>query len=560
MGKKANKITSWIFSLGLGLIPMMTLGASSQAAEKIYFIYSPLMESLKIDSLKSFAETGNVPLDLKFYLDIVGADAEERQLLQTALTRKIDIDPVLLARSLKTDEGERLLESFGQVVNIRGGRNGKYALRGAIIKSAFEENGLTLLNVLDNLGVDVQVDLEQLFGFAENVSTILAGTERFIEEVEQLAKQEAKFAAVADYGQRPDLRKMGMFAVEMETWQLADQKRDRQFYAQIYRPQKPLGEKVPVILISHGLASAPEKHRNLAQHLASYGFVVVVPQHPGSDLAYLEEFAVGYQRQVSDLQEFVNRPLDISFTLDELERRNDTEFGGRLDLENVGIYGHSYGGYTALAVAGAFPTPNFEQLNEDCAAEWGIFNNALLLQCRALQLSPENYNFRDQRIQAVIAANPVNASIFGEAALSQIEIPIAVVAGSYDPATPFIFEQVRSFPWIRSEQKYLILEEGQAHVDISRLDLGITGLLDRIPRLNLPSPQLLNDYSEAIALAFFQVYTAEDNQYRAYLDPAYGQYLSQNEEFKTFMITQDSLPELEAAIAEFKQENQIDIN
>jgi predicted dienelactone hydrolase len=153
-----------------------------------------------------------------------------------------------------------------------------------------------------------------------------------------------------------------------------------------------------------------------------------------------------------------------------------------------------------------------------------------------------------------MAANPVNASIFGEEGLSEVKIPTAVIAGSYDPATPFVFEQVRSFPWIGASDKYLVLEEGQAHLDISTLDLGISRLLEQIPSLNLPSPELLNNYSEAIAVAFFQVYVANDEQYRPFLNPAYTNYLSEGEEFKALMITQESVDELAETIDQYVQD------
>lgn len=547
--KSQDNIVPKCFTLlGLGLLNIIFVSPSLHAAEEIDFIYSPLIQSLEVRSLEIFAEKGQITSDLKFYLNLVDANQEEQQLLKEALTKKVDIDPVLLSRVLRTDEGERLLNSFGQIVQIRGGRNAKFALRGAIIRSAFEEQGLTLLNVLQNVQVDIQVDLENLLGFANNVKIIIESTDKFVGEVERLSKEEAKKVRFIDYKKRPDLRQPNITEIKTETWFLEDVERDRKFYALVYQPQELVGENIPVILISHGLASEPESHSKLAKHLASYGFLVVSLQHSGSDLEYLEDFIAGYYRQTSELNEFIDRPLDITFMLDELERRNETDFAGRLDVKNVGIYGHSYGGYTALAVAGAFPVPNYTQLNRDCDAAWGIFNNALLLQCRALQLSSQSYNFRDERIRAVMAANPVNASIFGEAGLNELKVPTAVIAGSYDPATPFVFEQVRSFPWIDTPNKYLVLEEGQAHVDISTLDLGISRLLDRIPSLNLPSPELLNNYSEAIAVAFFQVYVANDEQYRPYLNPAYTAYLSEGEEFKAFMITQESVDELEQAI------------
>ncbi len=544
--------------IGGSFISTFALMPSLRAAEYIEFVYSPLSKSLEISSLEAFATDGTITSNLKFYLDIVDASDAEKELLRTTLTRQIPVDPVLLSRVLRTYEGERLLDSFGQIVKIQGGRSAKFALRGALVGAAFEEEGLTLLNVLQNLEVNVQVDLATLLTFANSIKVIVEGTERFVNEVEQLSETEAKNFNFINYDRRLDLRQQRTDAVQQETLFLEDPSRDRQFYASIYRPQRPVGLKIPVVVISHGLASEPAAKSTLAKHLASYGFFVVMPQHPGSDRDYLESFITSFRRELADLEEFINRPLDISFTLDELERLNTAEFGGRLDLENVGIYGHSYGGYTALAVAGAAPVPNYDALEEDCAAAWGIFNNALLLQCRALQLAPQTFNFRDDRIQAVIAANPVNASIFAETALSQIQIPTAIIAGSYDPATPFIFEQVRSFPWISTPDKYLVLEEGQAHVDISKLDFGISRLLDRIPSLNLPSPELLNNYSEAIALSFFQVYAAKNRQYAVYLNPAYTKYLSEGQEFKTFMITQDSLGELEGAIADFKAQYQLE--
>ena len=49
-----------------------------------------------------------------------------------------------------------------------------------------------------------------------------------------------------------------------------------------------------------------------------------------------------------------NRPKDVSFVLDQLTKLNagDTDLKGKLDLQKVGVAGHSYGGHTVLALAG----------------------------------------------------------------------------------------------------------------------------------------------------------------------------------------------------------------
>ncbi len=401
---------------------------------------------------------------------------------------------------------------------------------------------------------------------AKDLDIVIDGTEKFVEQVAQLSAQEAEQTSPIDFAKLPDLVQPGPFAIEEKTWNLTDGERNRKFYVLVYQPQQWREGKTPVVIFSHGLGSKPEEFAKKAKHLASYGFFVVLPQHPGSDHIYAKQFEQGYYPDNSDLNEFINRPLDITYTLDNLERRNAEEFEGRLDLENVGIYGHSYGGYTALAIAGATPAPNFAQLERDCALELAELDTALLLECRALKLERKSYDFRDQRVQAVIAANPVNASIFGEKGLSQIEIPLGMGAGSYDPATPFIFEQVRSFPWIKAPKRYLVLEQGQTHVDISQLDGGGSKLLKMLPNLHLPSPQLLTDYSKAMMLAFFEVHIAKNSDYLPYLNPAYAAYLSEGEEFKAFMITGASTEELveaiaqrlaEGEIAKFKAENQL---
>ena len=544
-----------LVSLALGASATVAITIPLEAAEKISFVYSPFVESLEISSLEIFAEEGIINQDLAFYLKLAKADEKDKKLLREILTKRIEVDPILLSRLLKTDEGERLLNFFGEYLNIPGGRNGFYALRGAMILSAFDEEGLTLLNFLRRLGTNIQLDVRKALILAKEIKLVVQGTEYFIAEIAKLSEQEIAEETSVNFAQLPDLRRSGSFGIKKQTWNLTDKSRERTFYVNIYQPKQWRPGQTPVVIISHGLGSRPEEFAEKAKHLASYGFVVVLPQHPGSDAQYAQGFRKGYHRDLFSVNAFIDRPLDISFTLDELERRNSTEFGSRLNLEQVGIYGHSFGGYTALALAGASPTPNFEQLERDCAFELQQLNTALLLECRALKLERQDHNFRDERIQAVIASNAVNASIFGELGMSQIQIPVAMGAGSYDPATPFLFEQTRSFPWLDTPERYLVLEQGKTHIDLSKLDGGASKLLKMVPALDLPSPQLISEYETAMTLAFFEVYIANNPDYRAYLQPSYASYLSEGEKFKAYMITGASSESLTQVIEQWKQEH-----
>ena len=555
-----SKKFSWLHLLSLftaSSIAVITISLSAQAAETILFVTSGLRLDIPVSALKTYAEEGKLSKQLTNYFNLAGASEEDRAAFREALTTRVEIDPLLLSRALNTEEGERLLEYFGQVINVQGGRNGKFSIRGALVQSALEPEGLTLLNVLNNFSTNVQINVTQAIKLARLIDTVVQATYLFAEEVGRLAQAEAEQAQPVDFSQLPDIRQPGKYQVAKQRWNLTDTQRNRRFYVDVYQPQQGLSEQNSVIIISHGLSSKPEDFQKRAEHLASYGYVVALPQHPGSDEQQTKDFLEGNSRQIFQRNEFIDRPLDLKYTLDELERRNSSEFEGKLDLDNVGVFGHSFGGYTVLAIAGA--TPNFERLEKICAIELGKLNTALLLQCRALKLERQDYNGRDERVKAVYAINPVNFGLFGTKELSQIEIPVFIAAGSYDPATPFVFEQSTAFPRLTgAPHKYLQLQEGQAHVDFSQLDAGISDLLETVASLTLPSPELLDDYTNSMMLAFFEVHINDNQDYQPYLQSSYAIYLSEGEDFQTDLITKASVESLDQAIEKFANERNIE--
>ncbi len=427
------------------------------------------------------------------------------------------------------------------------------ALRGALVTAAFDEEGLSLINFFRKLPTNIQFDLPQMLELAKATEIAVRATKLFSEEViPNLSATEVAAAESVDFASLPDLRQRGNFGVEQKRWTLLDRERNRNFYVDVYLPQQWRGEKTPVVIISHGLGSKPESFADVAQHLASHGYVVALPQHIGSDAQHQQAFLKGLSRQVFLVDEFINRPLDISYVIDTLERRNLDQYNGRLALNKVGVFGHSFGGYTALAVAGA--TIDFENLEKECADRITRINTALRLQCRALNLERKEYNFRDERVVAVLGHNPVNRSIFGPQGLSQIQIPVLMGAGSYDPATPFVFEQLRSFTWLTTLNKYLLLQEGQAHVDVSAMDGGMSEVIESVEDLAIPETQLLADYTNATILTFSEVYVANNEDYLPFMQSSYLEYLSEGQEFKTYLITEASSEKLLEAIEQFRRD------
>jgi predicted dienelactone hydrolase len=543
---------SWSVTLFLGLFSSVVTAFPLKAAERIDFVFSTARVSVPVSSLETFAQTGEIDQNLRTYFNLARATPEEKAEFQSALLRRVDVNSIQLSRVLDTAMGEDILSRLGRYITLQGGEHEQSALKTALIKSASEPQGLTLLNFLDHLPANLQINLDQILRLRNTVQQVIDATRILNQEVARLSTEALTLNPI-DFSSLPDLRQPGIYGVkEPQRLFLNDTQRNRKFYVDLYQPQIWRSGKTPVVIISHGLASRPEDFAKRARHLASYGYVVAVPQHPGSDFRHASDLLAGRRQEVFELQEFIDRPLDISYVLDELERLNAKDFEGRLQLDKVGVHGHSFGGYTALAVGGA--TIDLQNLQQECQREFGFLNLSLLLQCRALALPNLPTQFRDTRVQAVIGANPVNRSIFGQKGLANVEIPVLLGSGIYDPATPAIFEQAGSFIWLKSLEKYLVIIEGQAHVDFSQMDAGITDTINSFEQLILPTPELIDSYANSGIVAFFEVYIANNPDFKVYLSSAYFHYLSGEEPFRSYLIDGSAAESLEQKLLPLKQQ------
>lgn len=206
-----------------------------------------------------------------------------------------------------------------------------------------------------------------------------------------------------------------------ETW--VDAARDgREVPVKAYLPVDAQGPR-PVIIFSHGLGGTREGYGYLGEFWASHGYVSVHLQHLGSDDAVWRDARLGQRmsamrKAIKDVSNSLNRPLDVSFAIDRLETLNDEEgspWFGRLDLERIGMAGHSYGAFTTMAIAGQ------AYIGRD----------------------GQSRNLADERVDAAIAMSaqaPRNKDHYDES-YTEILIPLFVMTGTHDdsvvsPTTP----------------------------------------------------------------------------------------------------------------------------
>lgn len=152
-----------------------------------------------------------------------------------------------------------------------------------------------------------------------------------------------------------DYSRDGAFPVETSRGEWRDAMRNRVVPLTIHSPAT--ATNAPVILFSHGLGGTRDTYAYLGRHWASHGYVTIHVQHHGSDDAVWRgnaERTNALRRAVADPGNAMDRPLDISFVLDELARTNSqaAALHGVCDLSRVGMAGHSFGAWTTLAIAG----------------------------------------------------------------------------------------------------------------------------------------------------------------------------------------------------------------
>lgn len=542
-----NRLLSAItLAVAIALGSAIPKQAPAMSAEKISFWYPPFGQFvIPISDLETFAKTGQLSKRLAFYLDNLSPSQQAE--LRQALNTRYDISHITVSQFTYSPIGLVLMKRLGRILQGDGYQNGLLALRSAIILSAASPEGLTPINVLRRFPLPtIELDLNLGLAAYKELSLLWYRKELAIAALKQQSENEIGISKTPI--PTHEIANKGEFSWQTREFTFQNPEREMTIIATLYTPQGT-AKPAPVIVISHGLASNRDTFIYLSQHLASHGYAVAVLEHPGTGSKDFGAFLKGFGKTPNPRDHYL-RPRDIKYLLDDLERqsKNMPNMSDRLDLQNVGLIGHSLGGYTVLTLGGA--RLNFDSIKAGCdVPEPNVtsFNLSKLIQCRAINLEPKDYDLKDPRVKAILTLNPIGGStMFNREGMRPFNLPVMIFASGDDTIAPAVPEQLFPFTWIKGADKYLAIVPKATH--FSFLEKSEKGVLNIPLSLIGVDPSFAHPYVKSLSVAFFKTYLSNQPEFRAYLTATYAKTISRDP-LPLNLVTSFSEEQLEQALS-----------
>jgi len=273
----------------------------------------------------------------------------------------------------------------------------------------------------------------------------------------------------------------------------------------------------PLLAFSHGNGGMRHQSVFLPEAVAQRGYVVVSPDHIGNTLTTMNVLlnAVMSFWRPQDLKAAINRVL-------EPKTGDPAWLTGLVDGDKIAVSGHSFGGYTALAVAG-MPVTLPPGVKPNCLVP------AQVAACAEMdKLGPPPWSFADPRVDVAI---PLAHALYAGGVLVKPSdevpgIPIIIVAASGDTTTKPALEAVPLYNDLPGAAALLTIQGG-SHFSFANV-CALEPFMDPVTKASLggickPNAKQTMAQSHAAVvkhtLAALAIWLRGDDQARAEFDP-----------------------------------------
>jgi predicted dienelactone hydrolase len=264
-------------------------------------------------------------------------------------------------------------------------------------------------------------------------------------------------------GSLPRLRDSGPMAIRRVNFNVAALHRSQPLDVVAVLPEQRANQRL--VVISHGLWDGPESFEGWAYHLASHGYTVLLPVHPGSDKQQQRATFAGELPPPSP-EELQLRPLDISAVI-TAAADGVPSLPGPVKTTDVVVLGHSWGATTVLQLLGA--TPSDQKLRTQCDDPRHPNRNlSWILQCSFLR-SADRAGGTDERIMAGVAVSPPMRLLFDRSAGEAMEGTLLLISGTHDwvvPSGPEALVPMARLITTLGGRHHLVLVDGGDHFNL----------------------------------------------------------------------------------------------
>ncbi len=275
------------------------------------------------------------------------------------------------------------------------------------------------------------------------------------------------------------------------------------------------GAPYPVLAFSHGMAGIRFQSVFLTEHLASWGYVVVSPDHPRNTFLDIDPDAT--------IDVILERPDDVRNSVDEFARRagaDDPALGGLLGgADTVDAYvalGHSFGALTTLILGGG--AVDFDAVLRFCARS-STFACSFVDGLDASMA--EGHGMADPRITGIVPYAPGVWYAFGDSGEGLAEtVPPLVFLSDADDVLPYTSEGQPTYAALAAP-KLGATFHGAGHYAYSDICELVPFLFDECTETGWLDIEVAHENTLALTVAWLQQHVRGDDSMAAWLDPTH---------------------------------------